>query len=25
LGFEDQEIFPKTFLQQLTHPWNKKK
>jgi sterol desaturase/sphingolipid hydroxylase (fatty acid hydroxylase superfamily) len=25
LGFEDQEIFPTTFLQQLTHPWNKKK
>jgi sterol desaturase/sphingolipid hydroxylase (fatty acid hydroxylase superfamily) len=25
LGFEDQEIFPKTFLQQLTHPWNPKK
>jgi sterol desaturase/sphingolipid hydroxylase (fatty acid hydroxylase superfamily) len=25
LGFEDQESFPKTFLQQLTHPWNKKK
>ena len=25
LGFEDQEIFPKTFLQQLTHPWNNKK
>jgi sterol desaturase/sphingolipid hydroxylase (fatty acid hydroxylase superfamily) len=25
LGFEDQETFPKTFLQQLTHPWNKKK
>ena len=24
LGFEDQESFPKTFLQQLTHPWNKK-
>ena len=24
LGFEDQETFPKTFLQQLTHPWNKK-
>ena len=25
LGFEDQETFPKTFLQQLTHPWNSKK
>ena len=25
LGFEDQETFPKTFLQQLTHPWNPKK
>ena len=25
LGFEDQETFPKTFLQQLTHPWNNKK
>jgi sterol desaturase/sphingolipid hydroxylase (fatty acid hydroxylase superfamily) len=25
LGFEDQEIFPKTFSQQLTHPWNPKK
>jgi sterol desaturase/sphingolipid hydroxylase (fatty acid hydroxylase superfamily) len=25
LGFEDQEIFPKTFFQQLTHPWNSKK
>jgi len=24
LGFEDQETFPKKFLQQLTHPWNKK-
>ena len=24
LGFEDQESFPKTFLQQLTHPWTKK-
>ena len=25
LGFEDQETFPKTFFQQLTHPWNSKK
>lgn len=25
LGFEDQESFPKTFFQQLTHPWNSKK
>jgi sterol desaturase/sphingolipid hydroxylase (fatty acid hydroxylase superfamily) len=25
LGFEHSEEFPKTFLQQLTHPWNKKK
>ena len=25
LGFENQETFPKTFLQQLTHPWNSKK
>ncbi len=25
LGFEDQDTFPKTFLQQLTHPWNNKK
>jgi sterol desaturase/sphingolipid hydroxylase (fatty acid hydroxylase superfamily) len=25
LGFEDQESFPKSFLQQLTHPWNSKK
>jgi len=25
LGFENQEIFPKTFFQQLTHPWNSKK
>lgn len=25
LGFEDQEKFPKTFFQQLTHPWNNKK
>ena len=24
LGFEHSEEFPKTFLQQLTHPWNKK-
>jgi sterol desaturase/sphingolipid hydroxylase (fatty acid hydroxylase superfamily) len=24
LGFEQSEEFPKTFLQQLTHPWNKK-
>jgi sterol desaturase/sphingolipid hydroxylase (fatty acid hydroxylase superfamily) len=24
LGFEHSEDFPKTFLQQLTHPWNKK-
>lgn len=25
LGFEALETFPKTFWQQLTHPWNKKK
>lgn len=25
LGFEDQETFPKTFFQQLIHPWNSKK
>ena len=25
LGFVDQETFPKTFFQQLTHPWNSKK
>jgi sterol desaturase/sphingolipid hydroxylase (fatty acid hydroxylase superfamily) len=25
LGFEAVETFPKTFWQQLTHPWNKKK
>ncbi len=25
LGFEQVEAFPKTFWQQLTHPWNKKK
>lgn len=25
LGFEDQETFPRTFFQQLTHPWNSKK
>ena len=25
LGFEDQETFPKSFFQQLTHPWNSKK
>lgn len=25
LGFEDQETFPKTFFQQLTHPWNSRK
>ena len=25
LGFEQVETFPKTFWQQLTHPWNKKK
>lgn len=24
LGFDHSEEFPKTFLQQLTHPWNKK-
>ena len=24
LGFEQSEEFPKTFLQQLTHPWKKK-
>ncbi len=25
LGFEEVETFPKTFWQQLTYPWNKKK
>jgi sterol desaturase/sphingolipid hydroxylase (fatty acid hydroxylase superfamily) len=25
LGFEDHETFPKSFFQQLTHPWNSKK
>ena len=25
LGFVDQETFPKTFFQQLIHPWNSKK